>query len=57
VQQGVSRNPAAQRFLFEAHQMELTDGEWGRMAVALRRLRGDPGRQRRPMSRNDGGPS
>ena len=41
VQQTVSTNQAAQRFLLEAHRMGLTDDEWRRMAASLRRLRGE----------------
>ena len=41
VQQSLSTNRGAQRFLLEAKHLGLTEEEWDRMAMELRQLRGD----------------
>jgi len=41
VQQTLSTNKGAQRFMREAHHLGLTEEEWGRMSETLRRLRSD----------------
>ncbi len=35
----VSRSPAAQRFIRQAHEMGITDKEWGELTDHLRQLR------------------
>ncbi len=42
VQKTVSGSKAAQSFLREAQQLDLTDDEWEAMMHSLRRLRSDP---------------
>lgn len=42
VQKTVSGSKAAQEFLREAQQLDITDEEWEQMMHSLRRLRGDP---------------
>jgi transcriptional regulator with XRE-family HTH domain len=41
VQQSLSTNRGAQRFMSEAKQMQLTEEEWDQMAVEMRQLRGN----------------
>jgi transcriptional regulator with XRE-family HTH domain len=39
VQQTLSTNPSAQRFMREAQQLKLTEEEWERLSTELRQLR------------------